>query len=171
LKEIAIARGCHYRLRSPCEFLKDKENRFQFSMVIDLFRLKPHAFWNCVFETYRWRGCLFLVSVYCHVKVSSSGRSLVQRSPTECDLYECDREASIMRSPWPTRGLSHLGGKQMTYSDTGVLIFHESHKYMYLKQILSFLFKTNVVYLPSARAEKVTLLVAGRSGLETSYIK
>jgi hypothetical protein len=29
--------------------------------------------------------------------------SLVQRSPTECGVSECDREASIMR-PWPTMG-------------------------------------------------------------------
>jgi hypothetical protein len=57
-------------------------------------------------------GCLFLVSfVYCHVEVSASGRPLVQRSPTECSFYECDREASIMCGPLPTRGLSHLGGK------------------------------------------------------------
>jgi len=40
------------------------------------------------------------VSVVCYqVEVSASGRSLVQRSPTECD-----RESSIMRRPWPLRG-------------------------------------------------------------------
>jgi hypothetical protein len=39
----------------------------------------------------------------CQVEVSASGRSLVQRSPTECGMYECDREASTMRSLWPTR--------------------------------------------------------------------
>ena len=44
-----------------------------------------------------------LVSVVCcQVEVSATGRSLVQRSPTECDMFECDREASTMR-PWPTR--------------------------------------------------------------------
>jgi hypothetical protein len=36
------------------------------------------------------------------VEVSVTGRSLVQRSPTECGVSECDREASIMRRPWPT---------------------------------------------------------------------
>jgi hypothetical protein len=50
-------------------------------------------------------GCLSLVSaVCCQVEVSASGRSLIQRSPTECDVSECDREASIMRRPWPTGG-------------------------------------------------------------------
>ena len=29
-------------------------------------------------------------------------RSLVQRSPTECGVSECDREASIMRRLWPS---------------------------------------------------------------------
>ena len=47
--------------------------------------------------------CLSVVSVVCcQVEVSASGRSLVQRSPTECDVSEYDNEVSIMRSPWPT---------------------------------------------------------------------
>jgi len=33
---------------------------------------------------------------------SASGWSLVQRSPTECGVTECDYESSIMRMPWPT---------------------------------------------------------------------
>ena len=49
--------------------------------------------------------CLSLMSVVCcQVKVSASGRSLVQRSPTECGVSERDREASIKRRPWPTKG-------------------------------------------------------------------
>jgi len=44
------------------------------------------------------------MSVVCwQVKVSVSGQSLVQRSPTECGVSECDCEASIMR-PWCTSG-------------------------------------------------------------------
>jgi len=33
-----------------------------------------------------------------------SGWSLVQRSPPGCGVSKCDREALIMRKPWPTRG-------------------------------------------------------------------
>jgi hypothetical protein len=33
----------------------------------------------------------------CQVKGSATGRSLVQRSPTECNVSECDDEASEMR--------------------------------------------------------------------------
>jgi hypothetical protein len=33
-------------------------------------------------------------------RVSSTGRSLVQRGPTECDMSECDLEASIGRTHW-----------------------------------------------------------------------
>ena len=32
------------------------------------------------------------------------GRSLIQRSPTECGVSECDREASTMTRLWPTGG-------------------------------------------------------------------
>jgi hypothetical protein len=38
-------------------------------------------------------GCLSVVSVVCcQVEVSATGRSLAQRSPTECGVSECDRE-------------------------------------------------------------------------------
>jgi hypothetical protein len=40
----------------------------------------------------------------CQVEVSATGRSRVQRSPTECGVSECDREPSIMRRPWHTGG-------------------------------------------------------------------
>jgi len=36
--------------------------------------------------------------------VFATGRSLVQRSPTDCGGFECDLEASIMRRRWPTGG-------------------------------------------------------------------
>ena len=43
--------------------------------------------------------------VVCHqVEVSATGRSLVQRNPTDCGVSDCDREASIKRRPWPTGG-------------------------------------------------------------------
>jgi hypothetical protein len=32
-------------------------------------------------------------------------------SPTECGVSECDREASIMKRPWPTRGCCAIGGR------------------------------------------------------------
>jgi hypothetical protein len=43
--------------------------------------------------------------VCCQVEVSASGWSLVQRSPTECGVSECDREASTMTEPWPIRAV------------------------------------------------------------------
>ena len=47
-----------------------------------------------------------LVSVVCcQVEVSTRGRSLVQRSPTERDVPECDREALTVRRPGPARAL------------------------------------------------------------------
>ena len=45
----------------------------------------------------------------CKVEVSAWGRSLVQRSPTECDVSQCDSEASLMRTPWLTMGEGGVG--------------------------------------------------------------
>jgi hypothetical protein len=68
--------------------------------------LRPFAYWDCRFESRRGHGSPSLVSVaFCEVEVSATGWSLVQRSPTECGVSECDREALITRRPWPTRGL------------------------------------------------------------------
>jgi len=48
---------------------------------------------------------MLVVSVVCcQAEVSASGWSLVQRSPTECGVFESDNKSSIMRRPWPTRG-------------------------------------------------------------------
>jgi len=46
-------------------------------------------------------------SYRCYVlsgKIYATDWSFVQRSPTDCGVSECAREASIMRRPWPTRG-------------------------------------------------------------------
>jgi hypothetical protein len=62
------------------------------------------------------RGIAVYVSVMsCQVDVSVSGWSLVQRSPTECDVSDYDREASIVRRPWPTGWLLHHEGKKNWY--------------------------------------------------------
>ena len=59
-------------------------------------------------------------AVCCQVEVSALGRSLVQRSPTDCGVSECGREASIMRRPWPTGGSRAMwegggGGDRLTF--------------------------------------------------------
>jgi len=42
--------------------------------------------------------------VRCQVEVSASGWLLVQRSPTDCDVSECDHESLTSGRPWPTVG-------------------------------------------------------------------
>jgi len=37
--------------------------------------------------------------VFCQAEVSATGRSFVQKSPTECGVSECDPESSKMRLP------------------------------------------------------------------------
>jgi len=52
--------------------------------------------------------CLLLSVVCCQVEVCAMGRSLVQRSSTECDASECDLGTSLMGKPRPTRlGISN----------------------------------------------------------------
>jgi hypothetical protein len=73
--------------------------------------LRPLACWDCVFEPCRRHGCLSLVSVVCcEIEVSVLDRSLVQRSPTDCGVSECDREASTMKRPWLTGTFVAWGG-------------------------------------------------------------
>jgi len=61
------------------------------------------AFWDCGFESLLDQGRLFLFNVLSfQVEISATGRFLVQRSRSECDVSECDREASVMWWPWPT---------------------------------------------------------------------
>ena len=62
--------------------------------VLDM-GLRPFACWDCGYEFRQGHGCL---SVVCRqVEVSAMGGSLVQRSPTECSVFECGLETSIMR--------------------------------------------------------------------------
>jgi len=66
--------------------------------------LQPFACWDCGFESPPGYGCLSLGSVVCgQVEVSASGWSLVQWSPGEWGVSECDREAFTVRKRWPTR--------------------------------------------------------------------
>jgi hypothetical protein len=49
--------------------------------------LQPSACWDRGFESHRGRGCLSLVQcLCCQVEVFATGRSLVQRSPTDCGV-------------------------------------------------------------------------------------
>jgi predicted Zn-ribbon and HTH transcriptional regulator len=62
--------------------------------------MQPLACWDCGFEFHQGHQvCLWLSVVCCQVVISATGRSLVQRNPTEC--Y---RKISTMRKSWPTRG-------------------------------------------------------------------
>ena len=68
--------------------------------------LQPLACWDCGSEFLFGHGCMSLVTVVCcQVEVSAAGRSLVQRSPTECGLSECDCETSKRRRPGPKRAV------------------------------------------------------------------
>ena len=63
--------------------------------------LRPIACWECGFESRQGHGFPSLVTVVCYqVEVSVTGRLLVHRSPTDCDVTVCDLETSTIRRPW-----------------------------------------------------------------------
>ena len=64
--------------------------------------------------------CLSLVCIVCcQVKASATGRSFVQRRPTERGVSECDREAQIMTRTCPTRGFRAMGRKRERKKPSG----------------------------------------------------
>ena len=73
--------------------------------------LRPLAGWDCGLESCRGHGRFSVLSVVCcPVEGSATGRLLVQRSPADCYVSECDREVSVIRMPWSTRGCCEMGG-------------------------------------------------------------
>jgi hypothetical protein len=67
-----------------------------------------------------------LVSVLCcQTEVSASGLSLVQGSPTEFGVSECDREDSKMRRSRPTRAVETLE-KNNIHTVSLLVMFHIS---------------------------------------------
>ena len=43
--------------------------------------------------------------VFFQVEVSATGRSLIQTSLTECDVFECNLETSTVKRPRPSRAV------------------------------------------------------------------
>ena len=60
----------------------------------------------------------FVSVVFCQVEVSC-----VERSPTECGVSECDREASIARRPLLTRGFAPWGGGRTMFKKIFTIYF------------------------------------------------
>jgi len=76
---------------------------------------RPFVCWECRFESHWVHECLSLMNIVCcQVQVSASSWSPFQRSPIECGVSECDREASTLKTPWPIRGCRYMGGKIST---------------------------------------------------------
>jgi len=63
---------------------------------------RPLACWDGGFDTHRRHR--YLSVVCCLVDDSATCWSLVQRSPIDCHVSDCNRESSIMRRLWPNGG-------------------------------------------------------------------
>jgi hypothetical protein len=89
-------------------------HKFITQIYYSTYFLRPLACWDCGFESCQRNGCLSLVSIVCcQVDVPASGWSPVLRSPTDCGVSECDREASIIRTPWPTMSCCAIENKNI----------------------------------------------------------
>jgi hypothetical protein len=74
--------------------------------------------------------------VCCQVDVSAAGRSLVQRTPIKCGVYESDLETSTPHSgPGPTRGCRVMRKRSVINSDELLIsnfdVFPKLHVQMY----------------------------------------
>jgi hypothetical protein len=67
--------------------------------------------------------------VCCQAFVSATGRSLVQRSPTECAVSMCDREVPTMRIPWPCKGFCAIEKENLWPSHTQAVRFRNVGKH------------------------------------------
>jgi hypothetical protein len=68
--------------------------------AVECVGLQPLDCWDCGFESRRGHGCFSVTNVsYGSLRPAES---LVQRSPTECGVSECDHEPSTVRRTWPT---------------------------------------------------------------------
>jgi hypothetical protein len=56
------------------------------------------------------------IVVFCHIQVSATGRSLVQKSPTECGVPEWDLETSTIRRPGLNRVIAPQKWRNMKLS-------------------------------------------------------
>jgi hypothetical protein len=111
--------GCEWQFRSRCSpewhcfntlayFRPSKrEDAVPSGLAVKGVGLRLIACRHCGFESHRKHGCLSLVKVVCfQIEVFKTGWSLVQGSPTRCDVSVCVLEASTMRRPRPDLGCS-----------------------------------------------------------------
>jgi len=91
----------------------------------------PLACWDCGFKSLRGHGCLFLVSVVCcQVEFSVTGRSLIQRRPTECVCVcatECDQLKQYLSTPVMSR---YKEVRKETKNGTEILRLINKKKYL-----------------------------------------
>jgi len=77
--------------------------------------LRPLACCSCGFESRRRHGCLSLASIMCcQVEVSAPGWSLVQTSPTECDVSKWVRSRGPVRGGHDPESGRSAQGEKMT---------------------------------------------------------
>jgi hypothetical protein len=112
-------------------------------------------------------GMDVLLSCLCVVEVPATGQSLVQSSPTERGVSECDCEAAIISRPWPTT----VCGDVKIYEACCYVIFSSSFRFFPFLVLIDFNRFKNVKILGtftpfSLLTKKMQGLRFGRGGSE-----
>jgi len=107
-----------------------------------LYRLSypANTTYICGFEFRRGHGCISVMNIVCcQVEVSATSWSLIQRSPTECGVSECDLETSTNEEPRPSRGLwSHEERTHCSLPKTDNWMPHKTDFRHFVENILIF---------------------------------
>jgi len=90
-----VSHYSYWATRPTRKYLNIKCNRSRRPRCVRSF-----VSWGFGLESHRGHGYLSVTNVACsQAQISAKGRSLVQRSPTERCVSECDCETSAMRRP------------------------------------------------------------------------
>jgi len=97
--------------------------------------LRPHACRDCGFESRRRRGCLSLVSVLCYqVWVSATDCSPSSGVLPSVVCLECDRTASTIMRPCPSRGYPAVKNRHiLLLTNLSLIEYRSSHLNLNIK--------------------------------------
>jgi len=91
---------------------------FMFISMAVQSKASSAACWDCGFESRRRRAYLSVVTVVSYqVETSATGRSLIQRIPTEYGVSECDLVTLRLGGPGPLGGCRVVKNVDMRNAD------------------------------------------------------
>jgi hypothetical protein len=131
--------------------------------------LRSLACWDRGFESHRRRGCLSVVSVVCcQVEVTATNWSLIQRSPTDCDVSLCVIKNLVNEEAMARVGPQRLKNKQTNkhpakYWRGHLIIVSSPSSFVCREQTVRWVSIVTVVGVRTVRSAQFTASVDGWS--------